>query len=72
MHELKVWIKKFLTADGVSIDELRKRSDFLRKLKNDQFYWCFPCDKGTVGVSSRGGAAMTPDVLLEILLDILN
>lgn len=44
-HEMKVWLRLKMTADGVSIMELRKRSEFLRKLKNDQFYWCFPCDK---------------------------
>jgi hypothetical protein len=46
LEELKVWLKNHLTRDEVSLEEMRRRSTYLTKLKNDNYHWCFPTEKG--------------------------
>jgi hypothetical protein len=46
LEELKVWLRMHLTKDEVSLEETRRRSTYLTKLKNDNYHWCFPTEKG--------------------------
>lgn len=42
LEENKVWLRNQLTLDSVSAEELTKREKYFTKLKNDNYYWCFP------------------------------
>lgn len=42
LEESKQWIRSQLTLDILQADELIRRDSFYTKLKNDNYFWCFP------------------------------
>jgi hypothetical protein len=41
LEELKEWILSYFTLENVKAEELRRRSNYLSKVKMDNFHWCF-------------------------------
>ncbi len=44
LEEMKSWLRTQLTLDVVNLEELRKRSTFIKKLKHDKYYWYGICN----------------------------
>jgi hypothetical protein len=42
LQELKEWILSYFTLENVKAEELKRRSNYLAKVKMDNFHWCFP------------------------------
>ena len=42
LEETKAWLRHQMTLDNVQAEELARRDTFYTKLKNDDYYWCFP------------------------------
>lgn len=52
LEEMKMWIRNQLTLENISAAELLRREKFLEKLKNDNYYWCFPPESEQLNIHS--------------------
>jgi hypothetical protein len=44
LEETKQWMRSQMTLDAVHAQELSRRDMYYTKLKNDNYFWCFPRD----------------------------
>lgn len=44
LDEIKTWLRTQLNQDIVYAEELERRNNYLRQIKNDNYYWCFPVE----------------------------
>mmetsp|Transcript_31326 Transcript_31326/g.40294 ORF Transcript_31326/g.40294 Transcript_31326/m.40294 type:complete len:261 (-) Transcript_31326:1591-2373(-) len=49
LEEIKEWIKTYFTLENVKAEELNRRSNYLSKVKMDDFHWCFPNESARFG-----------------------
>lgn len=42
LEEMKTWLRTQMNLDTVAAEELKRREEYISKIKHDQYYWCFP------------------------------